>query len=184
MRVLIFVHTEILLLIMLSLVSCNTYIDAAKGSTAVDQGSLKFDKDSNLFIYKTNFVATRDKEKVYPKFFQVKLPKKMKYYEFTNSTDFGFYYDKGQAIFIKIELEPKTRIQDTTYTPSQEQLGELIQSVLKTNGGKYDIKKIPAYKERTNTVLVKGDAVMLLYNVTENNYKRFFNDVNSFKFIQ
>lgn len=184
MRLLVFVHFKILILVTFGLMSCNRYVDATNGSTSIDQGSLKFYTDSNLFTYKTNIIATRDNEKVPPKFFEVTLPKKMKYYELTNSTDFGFYYDKGQAIFIKIELDPKIQIKDTTYTPSKEELEELIKAVLKTNGDKYDIKKIPAYKERRNTILVKSDATILLFNITEDKYKQFFDDVKSFKFIQ
>src|SRR5438477_11918240 len=102
---------------MLVMSSCNRYIDVANGSTPVEQSSLKFYTDSNLFTFKTNIVTTRDTEKIYPKFFEVALPKKIRYYEFINSSDFGFYYDKGQVIFIKIELEPKMRSQDTTYNP-------------------------------------------------------------------
>lgn len=168
---------------MLSISSCNWYIDVTNESTSIEQGTLKFYTDSNLFTYRTNIVATRDKEKVYPKFFEIKLPKKIKYYEFINSTDFGFYYDKGQVIFIKMELEPTAQTKDTTYTPSQRELEELIQSVLKTNGGKYDIKKIPAHKERRNVILIKGDATILLYNMADDNYKEFFDNVSSFKFI-
>jgi hypothetical protein len=184
MRVLVFVHVKILILLTFGLMSCNRYIDTTNGSTSIDQGFLRFYTDSNLFTYKTNIITTKDNEKVNPKFFEVTLPKKMKYYELTNSTDFGFYYDKGQAIFIKIELEPKIQIKDTTYTPAKEKLEELIQAILKTNGGKYDIKKIPAHKERRNIILVKGNATILLFNITEDNYKQFFDDVNSFKFIQ
>jgi hypothetical protein len=176
---------SILILIgLFSMGSCNRYIDAKNGNTSIEQGSLKFYTDSNLFTYRTNIIATRDNEKIYPKSFEVTLPKKMKYYEFINSTDFGFYYDKGQVIFIKIELEPKVQVKDTTYTPSQEKLQEFIQSSLKTNGSKYDIKKIPVLKGRRNTILTKGDATILLYNVVDDNYKEFFGDVSSFKFIK
>ncbi|MCB0716651.1 MAG: hypothetical protein KDC06_11645 [Chitinophagaceae bacterium] len=184
MRVVTFITSPIVLLVMLSMSSCNKYIDATNGSTSIEQGSLKFYTDSNLFTFRTNVVATRDKEKVYPKFFEVKLPKKIKYNEFINSTDFGFYYDKGQVIFIKMELEPKTQTKDTTYTPSQHELKQLIQSVLKTNGGKYDIKKIPAHKKRRNTILIRGEATILLFNIVDDNYKQFFNNVGSFKFIK
>lgn len=177
------VISVLIMIEMFNLSSCNRYIDAKNGNTSIEQGSLKFYTDSNLFTYRTNIIATRDKEKIYPKFFEVTLPKKMKYYEFINSTDFGFYYDKGQVIFIKIELEPTAQVKDTTYIPSQEKLEEFIQS-LKANDHKYDIKKIPVYKERRNAVLNKGDATILLYNVVDDNYKQFFDDVSSFKFIK
>ena len=151
-------------------------------STPVEQGSLKFYTDSNFFTFKTNLVLTRDTEKIYPKFFEVALPKKMKYYEFINSTDFSFYYDKGQVVFIKIELE-KVSNKDTTYTPTKEKLEEFIQS-LSTNGNKYDIKKIILSKGRRNTILNKGEATILLYNIVEDNYNQFFTYLSSLRFIK
>lgn len=173
----------ITLLVVLSMGSCRTYVDATKGNTPVEQGSFKFYTDSNLFIFKTNVILTRDKEEVHPKFFEVTLPKKIKYYEFINSSDFGFYYDKGQVVFIKIELEPKIKNKDTTYSPSAEKLKEFIQSGLKTGGAKYDIKKIPVYTGRRNVILIRGDAMILLYNITDNNYSQFLDYLNRFRFI-
>lgn len=164
--------------------SCNRYIDTSKvKNTPIDQGGLKFYPDSNLFIFKSNVIATRDKEKIYPKSFQVLLPKKIKFYEFVNSSDFGFYYEKGQVIFIKIELEPGVKSQDTTCSPSIEKAVELIQSDFNTGGNKNDIKTVAYYKGRRNALLIKGDATILLYNIVDGNYNSFFNYVNSFKFI-
>jgi len=174
----------IALLVVFSMSSCRTYIDATNGSTPVEQGSLKFYTDNNLFTFKTSIILTRDKEEVHPKFFQVTLPKKIRYYEFINSTDFGFYYDKGQVVFIKIELEPVSKRSDTIYTPLKGQLEEFLQADLKTGGGKYDIKKIPFYKDRKNAIITKGDATIILYNITDNNYDQFLKYLNRFEFIK
>lgn len=171
------------LLCMAIMTSCNRYIDGTHGGNSIEQGAVKFYTDSNVFTYKTNIIVTRDTEKIYPKFFEVALPKKMKYYEFISSTDFAFYYDKGQTIFIKIALEPETMAEDTTYNPSPENLEEFVQTALKTNGGTYDIKRIPVHKNRKNAIIKKGVATMLLYNVLNDNYEQFFDKVSRFRFI-
>lgn len=183
MRSKTFIFLPVFLLVIFGISSCYRYIDATNGDTVIEQGSLKFYSDSNLFAYKTNIIATRDKEMIYPKYFEVTLPKKIKYYEFINSTDFGFYYEKGQVIFIKIELDSKIQSKDTTYIPSTEKLDEFIQLVIKTNGKKLDIKKITASKGRRNFIIIKGDATILLYNITNDNLKQFLDDLSSFKFI-
>ena len=64
-----------------------------------------------------------------------------------------------------------------------EKLEELIQSDFNTGGNKHDIKKVPFYKGRRNALLTMGDATILLYNIVDDNYNRFFNYVSSFKFI-
>lgn len=175
--------TGIALLVMLNMSSCNRYIDVAGGSSSIEQGTLKFYADSNVFTYRTNIVATRDQEKVYPKFFEVALPKKIKYYEFINSSDFGFYYDKGQVVFIKIDLEPKRRRIDTAYTPLKKELEEFVQTELKTRRSKYDIKNISLIEGRRNIIITKGDATILLYNITSDNENQFLSHLNTFRFI-
>lgn len=87
----------ITLLAVLSMGSCRPYIDATNGSPPVQQGDLKFYTDSNPFAFKSNFILTRDIEEVPPKFFEVTLPKKMRYYEFINSTDFAFFFLQTKA---------------------------------------------------------------------------------------
>ena len=164
--------------------SCNKYLDVSKSnSIPIRQGFFEFYHDSNLLIYKTNVILTRDTEKIYPKSFKIKVPKKLKYYEFKSSSDFALYYDKGQVIFIKIDLDSKNAMNDTTYIPTREQLNEFIQFKTSIGDGKYDIKKIPLYQESKSAIIQKGDAVILLYNIHAENYNQFFEYVNEFKFI-
>lgn len=175
----------ILLLLIGFASSCNRYLDVIRynDSVPMKQGFFEFYPDSNLLIYKSKVVLTSDAEKIYPKSFKVKLPKKLKYYELFGSSDFALYYDKGQVIFIKVDLENKKPAQDTVYTPSKEQLNEFIQFKISTGNGKYDIKEIPFHAERKNVIIEKGSAVILLYNIYEENYDLFFDYVNEFSFI-
>ncbi|QEC69296.1 hypothetical protein FRZ67_19025 [Panacibacter ginsenosidivorans] len=181
----IFTFRIILFLLFIIANSCNRYLDVVKNKSdvPVKQGSFEFYSDSNLLIYKSNVILTRDTEKIYPKSFTVRLPKKLRYYEFVGSSDFALYYDGGQVIFIKVDLENKEPTKDTVCTPSPNQLNEFIQSNLSTGNGKYDIKKISFYTGRKNTIIKKGGATILLYNIYPKDYDQFFDDVNKFRVI-
>jgi hypothetical protein len=99
------------------------------------------------------------------------------------TTDFTFYYDKSQVIFIKVDHENKNIKQDTVYTPSKDQLNEIIDSEVKTESGKYDLKDIPFKEHRENLIIQRGTAMILLCNIYDYNFPLFFEYVNSFKFI-
>lgn len=172
--------------IVITLVSCGKYLDAVKKTSVipVKQGYFDFYPDSNLFTYKSSVVLTRDTEKIYPKSFSVKLPKNIKYYEFVSSSNFAFYYGKEEVIFIKVNLEGKESTEDTALFPSQEKLQQFIEYELNTaNNKKYDIKKIPFDKNRKTSLIKKGNATILLYNVQKGNYDVFYDYVSTFKFL-
>lgn len=175
-----------ILFILITFTSCGRYLDTVKKTSIipVKQGYFDFYPDSNLFTYRSSVVLTRDTEKIYPKSFSVKFPKNLKYYELVRSSNFAFYYDKGEVIFIKVDLENKVSAEDTIFFPSQEQLEQVIEYELNTaNNNKYDIKKIPFDKHRKSSLIRKGDATILLYNIRKENYDLFYNFVNTFKFM-
>lgn len=174
------------LFILIALSSCGGYLDTVKKTAIIPikQGYFDFYPDSNLFTYKSSVVLTRDTEKIYPKSFSVKLPKNLKYYEFVSSSNFAFYYGKGEVIFIKVNLEGKESAEDTAFFPSQEKLQQFIEYELNTaNNNKYDIKKIPFDKNRKTLLIRKGNATILLYNIQKGNYDLFYDYVSTFKFI-
>lgn len=165
--------------------SCARYVDTVR---SYSNGSAKNDffqfyPDSNVFRYQSNVVLTRDTEKIYPKFFEVKLPKKIRYYEFIGSTDFSFYYDKGQTIFIEVNLEKNKISQDTVYNPSRDQLDEFIESTAQTGNEKYNLKAIPFNGNRKHLVMQRGNATILLYNVEDKNFDLFYEYISKFRFI-
>lgn len=171
--------------LLLILLSCNRYVDTAIGnSVPVQQGYLKFYSDSNVLEYKSSVGLTRDTESVYPKSFRVKLPKNIKYYEFVGSSDFSFYYDKSQVVLIKIDLENKKSIPDTSYVPSEVELDRFIQQSSSSNHKKYSIKEMSGLSDRINKIITKGDADILLYNVTQENESIFSAYLNSLVFIE
>lgn len=164
--------------------SCNRYIDVSKeNQISVQQGYFQFYRDSNVLVYKSNVALIRDTEKVYPKSFKVKLPKRIKHYEFVGSSDFAFYYGNNQVVFIKINLENGQLKQESFYVPSGEQLESFIQQVATDNNKKYDIKKIPSKAGRVSKIMVKGEATILLYNILENNEELFSNYLSSLTFF-
>jgi hypothetical protein len=179
-----FIHPSLFVLLFI-ISSCARYVDTGKynSSEQIKYEFFRFFPDSNIFKYKSNVVLTRDTEKIYLKNFEVKLPKKIRYYELIGTTDFTFYYDKSQVIFIKVDHENKNIKQDTVYTPSKDQLNEIIDSEVKTESGKYDLKDIPFKEHRKNLIIQRGTAMILLCNIYDYNFPLFFEYVNSFKFI-
>lgn len=175
-----------LLFICSTIVSCNRYIDRATSNDNVPErkGYFELYPDSNIFTYKTNVILTRDTEKIYPKAFKVKLPKGLKSYELTGSSDFSFYYQKKQVIFIRVDLENNKSNQDTSYSPTEDELEKFVQSKLTLTKSKYNIKEIPMNPKRRQMFIKKGEATILLYNIEPKNYDLFYGYVNSFSFIE
>lgn len=166
------------------LTSCNRYIDVSTGKTIpVQQGYLNIYQDSNVLTYRSNISLTRDTEKIHPKPFKVKLPKRIKYYEFVGSSDFFFYYDKNQVVLIKVNLESQNTILDTSYIPSDAGLNEFFQHVSTGSRKGYNIKEITSRVGRANRIIKKGDAEILLYNITKENEGLFSNYLSSLVFI-
>lgn len=164
--------------------SCNKYIDQANQTSEISlkEGFFNFYLDSNVLFYKTNVVLTRDKERIYPKSFKITLPKGIKHYEFTGSTDFGIYYAKQQVIFLRIDLEKNIKT-DTIYNPNVNELENFFESKLSLSDSKYDILKISRGEKRSNLMVKKGSATILLYNIDPRKMDLFYKMANSFHFV-
>ncbi len=176
---------QILLLSIVILSACNRYVDVVKNGSnmPIQQGYLNFYRDSNVLIYKSNIILTRDTEKIYPRSFEVTLPKRIKYYEFLGMSDFAFYYDQNQVFFIKINLENRKGISDSSYVPSTEGLANFIQQLSTGNNKKYNIHEIAVNADRVNKIVTKGDATILLYNIKKENEDIFSSYLSSFVFL-
>ena len=174
-----------LLILILGITSCNRYIDSVKTktTTSIMQGYFDFyPADSNVLFYKTNIGLKRDTEVTYPKAFTVKLPKGLKFYEFS-STDFGFYYNNNQVVFMKVNVFDSIPNRDTFYFPKEAELNDFILNKIFTTNGKYNIKNISMNQSRKQAMIKKGAATILLYNIKPENYDLFLKDVSSFSFI-
>jgi hypothetical protein len=167
--------------------SCaNRYIDnLGKGTVEPVKGPLfEVYSSYNLFSYKSNVTLSRDTEKVYPRYFEIRLPKGIVYYEINGISDFGFYYDHHQVIFVKLKLEAATSKADSVYVPQESDLLELIGGDLSTSGNKrYDIKSFKRIEGTKNCVIDKGDAMIILYNIQEEAFNSFYKEVNTFRYL-
>jgi hypothetical protein len=175
------------LLFTLLLSSCTQhYLDALeKGNKEpVKSNFFEIYSDYNIFRYQSNVAMTRDTEKIYPKHFEVRLPKNIVHWEINNITDFGFYYDHGQVVFIKLKLENAMSKPDSIYTPSRDELTKLIEEGLSTSGNKrYDIKGMKSLTERKNLIVDKGNALIILYNIKADALDDFSKEIKEFKFL-
>lgn len=164
--------------------SCGRYIDKVsnKQNLPVKQGYFDFYPDSNILVYTSTIGLKRDTEKVDPKHFKITLPKGIKYYELTSSTDFTIYYDSKQVLFIRVDLE-KNIIGDTMYAPKRDELESFIQSGLTLKKSNYDIKEIGFNENRKNVFIRKGAATILLYNIKPSEYDQFYKSANTFSFL-
>ena len=177
---------SLLLLSIITVYSCNRYIDSsrAKRQVVLNVGNLDFYSDSNVLVYKSNVGVKRDMETDYPKPFKVRLPKGLKGYEFSNSEEFLFFYKKQQSIVIKINLEKDTGTENISYSPDEGELRNFIEHKLYPGSGNYNIKEIPIKTNRRQMFIKRGAVTILLYNIEAKNYNLFFECVNGFSFIE
>jgi hypothetical protein len=141
-------------LIVLNLFGCSHYIDSkvTGRQTPSNSGLISYDS-YNLFLYDSDVTHSKDREITKPVHFEVHLPKKLKYFVGHNGSDFGFYYDGNQVIFIKTDFnKPDGR---TMYEPSKEELDHLIQFALVTSNDKFDIKEIAASPSNKNMIIIR-----------------------------
>ncbi|MFL5787740.1 MAG: hypothetical protein ACJ748_06785 [Flavisolibacter sp.] len=166
-------------------VSCNRYIDKVSNfnNSPIKQGYFYFYPDSNVLVYKPEIILSMDREKLFPKSFKVKLPKKLKYYEITGTNDLSLYYPNNQTIFIRIDLQNNELLHDTSYFPQKQELDRIIQSKLNMQKSKFDIKSISYRQSRKQVIIKRGPATILLYNIENKNYELFFKYLNGLYFI-
>jgi len=163
--------------------SCSHYIDSniSKNQNSIKTG-LEVHKRYNVFKYNANYTFTRDSEVFHPRAFEIRLPKKMKYYTGINGTDFGFYYNNNQVIFVKIGVNNSLVNNDIMYEPSFRDLEGFIDDTLLTQRGKFDIKEIKPDPKNKNNLIKKGKATILLYNISKRDIDCFVSFANTFHF--
>jgi len=162
------------------------YVDTTGEQIKIDDGYLASYTDSNVFVFKTKVYGTRDTEKIYPKFFEISLPKNIKYFRFMGQNEFEFYYSKKQVIYIKIDLEDKGMNKiDTVYSLSRNETYDLIHfdEYSRSDTSKYILQRISFKKSRKTTVVKKGAATILLYNIVPEKNPKFLDLVKQFKFL-
>lgn len=161
--------------------SCAQYIDKHTMASGIpsDGTGLLAHKEYNVFKFKPTYKLTKDEESIIPQSFEIRLPKGLRYYSGSNGSDFGFYYDSGQVLFVKTgnEFVKSAKI----YEPSSKELESIIDNKLITSKAKFNIKEIKAHPGRNNLVVKTKDALILLYNVKIENINGFKESANSYK---
>lgn len=181
------------LLAIIILSSCSKKLDTIKHNTPEPVKNelskditLEYFYHYNIFNYESKIAASRDTEITNPKHFRIKLPKGLKYYVLNPLTDFGFYYDRKQVIFIKIKLfKNEVHKNDSIVSLTNKQLENLIETEISSAGNRrYNIKDMAIVPGRKHLLIEKGDAFILLYNIKEENFATFSEYVKEFKFIE
>lgn len=181
-----FIKYLLLFVAIITICSCNRYIDTTKTKRQISlkPGSFDFYPDSNVLFYDSNVKLKMDDVVLYPKSFKVTLPKKLKWYTFSNSKEFLFFYSKRQVVVIKVDLENQMLLRDTIYSPNEAELSNFISYKLHSTGNKYNIKDIPFDSNRKHMFIEKGAATILLYNIEVENYDSFYENAMSFNFVE
>ncbi len=141
-------------------------------------------KDTCIFFkFIPNITYTRDNEIYKPKSFEINLPKKIKFWEAINSSNFGIYYKSKQVIFINTDLENcSNNKSDSIYTPSEKEIEYLITTIFETSREKRrDIKEIPFLKCRKHQIIKRQRITILLYNIKNKNYDNYLKLIKTFK---
>jgi hypothetical protein len=176
--------TVFYLFLICAICSCKSYVDSKiNTTTTIRQGHFDYNLDYNMLIYRSNVISTRDQEKLYPKAFEVLIPKKIRYYKIIDSSDFLFCLDKKQYIYINIDLGKNNKVKnDTSYTIIKEDFKDLIISKF-AGMRKIDINKFKSLSDRKHIILEKGGAKIWLYNIIPSNFNQYYAYLNNFKFI-
>jgi hypothetical protein len=166
---------------------CSTYIDTVERNSPVPtvRGFMTSYPDSNVFVYKTNVILTRDTERITPRSFKLNLPKRLKHYEVVGSTDFVFYYDKHQALMLRILLENdgKSPLKRSEEVPTKGEVEHMIDSKLTFGRARYDIKDLSYLTNRKHLMVKDKGVTFLLYNIDPGQYTLFVQCLNSFKWL-
>ncbi len=124
--------------------------------------------DHLLFRYSSDIELKRDKEVFKPISFKIELPKGVRYWEISNSCDFGFYYKSSQVIFVSTDIYNERTKSDTSYVPSKKEIEKLISSSFVTNNHKkWNIKEMHLINNRKHLVIKKDGTIILLFNIKE-----------------
>jgi len=165
--------------------SCVRYIDKVSAPRRIQimQGDLTFYRDSNILIYKSVIGIKKDTEVGHSKPFYAKLPKRLKWYEISNSESFNFFYDNDQAIVVNIDLFESSSLIDTTYVPDKDEIVKFIASCPIATSDNYDLKNISVKTTRKQLLIKKNSASILLFNIEPGNINLFESYLLKFKFL-
>ena len=134
-----------------------------------------------LFKHKSKIVLSKDKERFWPIGFKIQLPKRVKYWEAINSTNFGFYYRHNQVIFISTNsFYTKEPTIDSIFIPSKNEIEKIVDNLETSGHKKWDIKKMGIIKNRKNIVMKKGNTTILLLNIKNTRFDDYYSLVGSY----
>jgi hypothetical protein len=166
------------------LIGCSTF---KLESNKRDNNTTHFEEfnDFLLFKFRTNIVLKKDMEILKPTPFDLNLPKKIRYWEVINSSNFGFYYNQDQVVFVTTVSSNKLTKGDKVYIPQNKEIEDLINDDLATSGNhKWDIKNIAIKQGRKNLLIIDGETKIFLFNIKEKNFEYFLKLVKSYKKIE
>lgn len=165
-------------LLSILLVSCASYLD--KKSIVNVHFELNVFKDFNIYK-EIHFVhEKRDKEIYYINDFQIRLPKKIVFFQ-TGTYDF-FEYPSKQIIVIRSgyrniknqnwELREATRNEILNYLDDFWSEREYNSSILEDQS-----------KNRITKVYSNNNTIIVLFNIKEENFKAFLTEIKDFEYI-
>ena len=178
---------------MICIISCSKYNKGtASGpgnhhptSIRTKYDSLKVYPDSSIYIYSSPFIARADTQSIYPQHFRIKLPPDLRHASIADMDEFGFLFKKKQVIYIYLNRDA-ANTGDTTFTiTNEEEIDILLHDKLAAINHKkpLNIGRNPYSTNRTTMIIKKGNATILLYNVTKKEQTRFFTYAGSFTFL-
>lgn len=181
--------TTISILFSSFLLSCSVrYYDTLERKIELpkDYGSFNVYENYNVFYFQNKLIETRDKERYYPAYFNINLPKRLRNYSLGGMNQFIFNYDNKQAIYIYANIYNSLVINlDTMYTPSQVEVESIIDKQFYSISprGKFSIEQNRFDKKRRHIIVKKNTATIILYNIKRENVETFIKSANTFTFM-
>ena len=95
------------------------------------------------------------------------------------SREFIFTYKHKQIIYIKVNFLNKTQFQDTAYIPSNFQCDSIIDYIC-DDFGRIKIAKGKFFHKRKNFVYQHENASIVLFNILNQNFSKFYQSVKTY----
>jgi hypothetical protein len=124
-----------------------------------------------VFNYNSPITVSRGEEVFEPVNFKIKLPKGLRYYEVNDISDFAFYYDDQQVIFVKVYYENNQAILPVEFADFSIQEAEiLIEEELSSDyDSDYNLYKIKLKDDRVSKIADMQKVKILLLNLKQEN---------------
>ncbi|AXY74126.1 hypothetical protein D3H65_09135 [Paraflavitalea soli] len=149
-------------------------------------GTFNAYENYNVFYFQNKLTETRDKERYYPAYFNINLPKRIRHYSLGGMNQFIFNYDNKQALYIYTDIYNSSVITlDTMYTPSQVEVESIIDKQFYSINprGKFSIEKNKFNKRRNHLIVKRNAATIILYNIKKGNIETFIKSASTFTFM-